>query len=149
LVRAGLAAAVTAATGLAAVLPFVIPLALGKAYSAATVPALLLLVAGVLWSGQWILSRAYAARGDASLLFWSFAANLVAMVVLDVALIPVWGSVGAAVASVVAPAVGLGVCLNRLRRDDGAHVLELVPRPADFGVLIAFALRPVRALVRR
>jgi O-antigen/teichoic acid export membrane protein len=149
LVRSGLAAALTAAAGLAAVLPIFLPLALGRAYAGVTAPALLLLLGGVLWSGQWVLSRAYAARGDPSLLFSSFALNVSTMIVLDVALIPLWGSVGAALGSLVAPALGLAVCLARYRRDPDAHLMELVPRLDDFQTLAAFVLRPVWARVRR
>ncbi len=145
LVRVGLAAAITVAVGVAVVLPLAIPLALGRAYAGAVTPALLLLLGGVLWSAQWVLSRALAARGDASLLFWSFALNVSVMLLLDLALIPAWGSLGAAVASVVAPAVGVAACLRRYHREGRVRFVELLPRGEDFRALFGFVLRPLRS----
>ena len=143
LVRAGLAAALVVAIALTAVLPMFIRVVLGRAYEPATVPAILLLLGSVIWTAQWVLARAYAARGDPSLMFTSFLANLVAMLVLDVALIPHWGSTGAAVASVAGPCVGLTVCLVRHRRQSGRPLGELVPRLEDARLLGSFLLRPL------
>lgn len=147
LVRVGLAAAVTVGAAVAVVLPVAIPLALGQEYAGAVVPALLLLAGGILWSAQWVISRSFAARGDASLLLSSFALNLGVMLALDLALIPAWGSTGAALASVVAPTLGFGVCWRRCRREGWTSLTEFVPRGQDFRALFVFVARPLRSAI--
>lgn len=142
LVRMGLAAALLVSVAAAAFVPILTRFILGRAYAGATVPALVLLVGGVLWSGQWLLARAYAAQGNPSVQFVSFLVNLVTMVALDLVLIPTWRSTGAAVASVIGPAVGLAVCLQRHRRLSGGSVVALLPTGEDFRALVAFAWRP-------
>ncbi len=143
LVRAGLAAALAVAAVLTAVLPLFIRVALGPSYEPATVPAMLLLFGGVLWTGQWVLARAHAARGDPSLLFTSFLANLGTMLVLDVALIPLWNSVGAAIASVAGPAVGLFASVRGHQSRAGRPLSELLPRRDDVQLFASFVRRLV------
>jgi O-antigen/teichoic acid export membrane protein len=143
LVRVGLAAALAVAVAAGALVPVIVRVLLGPAYGGATVPALLLLVGGVFWSAQWLLARAYAARGDPSLQLVSFLVNLVVMVALDLALIPHWRSTGAAFASIVGPAVGVTICLRR-HRATGASLLALLPRLEDFRQLATFVRRPLR-----
>jgi peptidoglycan biosynthesis protein MviN/MurJ (putative lipid II flippase) len=87
-----------------------------------------------------LLSRALAARGDPNVLFWSFATNLVTMLVVDIALIPVLGAVGAAIGSVVAPAAGVAVCARAYRRR-GVSLRQFVPGAADVGRVRDLALR--------
>ena len=145
LVRTGVAAALVVAGLAAAVVPFLTRFVLGRGYAGATVPSLLLLVGGVLWSAQWLLARAYAARGDPSLVFRSFLANLITMVGLDLVLIPHWRSTGAAVASVIGPAVGLAICLRRHRVLSGTPSSALLPRLEEFRQLRTFVRRPLQA----
>lgn len=143
LVRTGLAAALLVTVVAGAAVPVITRFVLGPGYAEATVPALLLLIGGVLWSGQWLLARAHAAQGNPSVQFVSFFVNLVTMVALDFALIPHWRSNGAAVASVIGPAVGLAVCLQRHHRLAGGSPASLLPVAADFRQLLAFARRPL------
>lgn len=135
-VRVGMAAAISAGAVLAAASPFVIPLAFGSEYSPAVVPTLILIPAGILWSGQWLLCRAAAARGVPRPLLLSFAASFLAMLVLDLMLIGPFGAEGAAVAAAVAPALGLVVAL-RYYRGLGDDMRGFLPRPADFSAFVA------------
>ncbi len=105
----GLVAALIVAAALAAATPLLLPKIFGPGFAGAVGPTLVLLVAGVLWSGQWLLSRAWAARGDTRPLFVSFAASFLVMVTLDLALIPKDGPQGAALASLASSAVGAAV----------------------------------------
>ena len=130
-VRVGLAAAITAGAALALVSPFVIPVAFGSEYSPAIVPTLILVPAGVLWSGQWLLCRAAAARGFPRPLLVSFGVSFLAMLALDLVLIGPFGGEGAAAAAAVAPAVGLLVALGYYRKL-GEDMRGFLPRPADF-----------------
>lgn len=108
----------------------IIGVLLGSAYDGAFVPGVVLLLGNVLWGVQWLLSRALAARGDPGLLMRSFLANLVTMLALDLILIPVAGAIGAAVGALVAPAVGLALCLLAYRRR-GVPPASFVPRVSD------------------
>lgn len=130
LVRVGLAATVPFSIVLAGMVPVVVHLVL-PGYVPAVVPGMVLLLGNIFWSGQWLVSRSVAARGDPSLLSRSFLVNVATMVALDLVLVPSLGSLGAALASVVAPAAGLLVCLARLRRD-GVPMGMLVPRTGDW-----------------
>ncbi len=91
----------------------------------------MLIPGGILWSAQWLLCRAAAARGAPNALLVSFAVSFTVMTVIDLALIGRFGAVGAAVASLVAPGVGLLVAW-RYHRASGQDWRELVPRPGDF-----------------
>jgi O-antigen/teichoic acid export membrane protein len=109
LLRTGVGAALAAAAVLAAVTPIVVPALFGQSFAAAVTPALVLLAAGVLYSAQWLLARAWSARGAPQALFVSFAASFVVMVALDFALIPGRGATGAALAALAASAAGAAV----------------------------------------
>jgi len=117
-----------------------IAILLGRAYDGALAPGIVLLLANILWGAQWLLSRALAARGDPRLLVRSFLANLVAMLAVDLVLIPLAGALGAATGALVAPAVGLAVCL-RAYRDRGVPPASFVPRRSDAHRLWDFARR--------
>jgi O-antigen/teichoic acid export membrane protein len=143
--RVAVAAALFTGALLALAVPVAIPLLLGSEYDASVVPALILLIGGVLVSGQWTLARAFAARGDSRLLVRSFSASLATMLALDFLLIPPLDIAGAALAAVAGTALGLAVCLLRYRRDKGG-LASLVPRPADFSEVLR---TPGRLLRRR
>ena len=103
---------------------------------------LLLIPAGVLWSGQWLLCRAAAARGEPRTLLISFAVSFTIMVVGDFLLIEPFGGVGAGLASFVASGVGLLLAVDHYRRrdwDGGAFL----PGWQDVRSLVAY----VRGLV--
>jgi O-antigen/teichoic acid export membrane protein len=145
LARAGFAVGVVLALGLSVALFALIPLLLGSAYDGALAPAIVLLFGNVLWGGQWMLSRAIAARGDASLLLRSFGLNLAVMLVSDLILIPPLGALGAAIGSVLAPAAGLALCLWAYRAK-GLHIGQFIPRPADLRRVEDAIRRAVRAV---
>jgi O-antigen/teichoic acid export membrane protein len=129
--RVGMSAAISAGAVLAAVSPFLIPLAFGPAYSPAIIPTLILVPGGILWSGQWLLCRAAAARGVPRPLLVSFASSLGAMLALDLVLIGPFGGVGAAVAATLASALGLLIALS-YHRKAGGDIRSLLPRLRDF-----------------
>lgn len=138
-------------TGLAAVLAAasstLIAVLLGSAYTDALAPTIVLLFANVLWGVQWLLSRALAARGDAGLLVRCFSANLAAMALADVILIPLAGADGAAVGALIAAIVGLFVCLRTYRRH-GVHHTSFVPRRRDLQRVRSIAIQALRAAGR-
>lgn len=133
--RVALASALITGLLLVAAIPFATPLLFGDEYVPAVGPALILIIRGILWSEQWILSRAAVARGRTGLLISSFGLNVGIMVALDYLLIPRFGITGAAVSSVVSSAVGLLVCLvwyARERSSSSFRLRDLIPKPADF-----------------
>jgi O-antigen/teichoic acid export membrane protein len=140
-VRTGTAAAVVFAAVLAALTPVAVPLAFGSPFRSAIAPTLVLIPAGVLWSVQWLLSRAAAAQGAPRLLFVSFALSFVAMVALDLVLIDPWGSTGAAIASLLASGLGCGIAVRHyLTR--GWSPADLLPGRDEFRAVAQVARRP-------
>jgi Na+-driven multidrug efflux pump len=104
---------------------------------------LILLAGNVLASSQWLISRAFAARGKPLLLLWSYGLSVLTMCSLDVLLIPGLGLAGAALAAVVGPAAGLLFCLIAYCRTHEPHarVRDLIPRVEDFRFLWARGFR--------
>jgi O-antigen/teichoic acid export membrane protein len=144
--RNALAAATLSAVALAVVLPFLIPLAFGEVFRPAIGPALLLLVAAVLYTQQLAIARTWAARGRTNLLLLACALTLVIMVALDVALLPHFELMGAAMAAVISQAVGTtAVVLITLRELPELRLRDLLPTWRDYRDLFAF----MRGLVRR
>ena len=133
--RIGIVAALLGAAFLAAVTPFAVPLIFGSPYRGAIGPTLLLVPGGVLWSAQWLLCRAAAARGAPAALLTSFALSFSTMIALDFLLIPPLGDMGAGTASLVAPCVGLTVAVLFHRRA-GVDWRILLPRRHDVGALV-------------
>ena len=144
--RLGLAAAAAGSVVMTAVTPIAVPLLFGRAFLPAVGPTLVLVPSGFLWSAQWLLCRAWAARGHPSLLMASFGASLALMVGLDLVAIPGFGIMGAAVVSVVAPAVGVAICFRTYRRSPTwpSGVAAFLPRREDFAAVGAEALRLAR-----
>lgn len=134
LFRVGVVAATVLGLVLAVLAPFVIPLVFGAEYRGAIVPTLLLLPGGVMWSGQWILCRAAAARGSTRPLVVSFLLSCLCMVALDFVMIGPWKGVGAALASLIASALGLLLSLLYYRQW-GWRWRALVPGAADLAAL--------------
>lgn len=128
--RLGLASSLIAAIALAAVIPLALPVLFGSEYQSSVGPGLLLIVAGIPLSGQWMLGRSAAALGDPNLLARSFAVSLGVMVVLDLGLLPVAGLYGAASASLGSSVAGLIVCI-RAYHANGLNLSDLLPRPSD------------------
>lgn len=140
--RVGMVAALLGGTALATATPFAVPLIFGRPYEAAVAPTLLLVPGGVLWSAQWLLCRAAAARGAPAALLTSFALSFSTMVVLDFLLIPRLGAIGAGTASLVAPCLGLVVAWLFYRRS-GADWRLFIPRRGD----VETTVRTVHAMI--
>lgn len=131
---------------LCVVLPFAMPLAYGPGFKPSVAPALYLLPGAVLGSLQWILARALAARGNSVPLLRSYAASIVAMIALDLWLVPAFGMTGAALAVDIAAAVGLLVIRNDLLQMLGDVKLSaMLPRAADIRETM---LLPMTVLLR-
>ena len=146
--RIGVILGVVLAAALAAALSTMIGVLLGRDYGDVLTPGIVLLVANVLWGGQWLLSRALASRGDPRLLVRSFLLNLVVMAVVDAVLIPSAGAVGAAVGSLVAAIAGLLLCLKAYHRR-GVAPSAFVPRRADLLRVWRITLRMAPRLRRQ
>jgi O-antigen/teichoic acid export membrane protein len=132
---------------LAATVPFMTPLVFGPGFAGAVTPALILLPGAVLWSLQWVLARAWSARGRSSLVLTSFLLSVVTMLLLDLILIPLWGLVGAALASVAGSTAGFAWCVVAYHRRGEIGLVDLVPRWSDVRSLsdeIASLLRAFR-----
>lgn len=132
------------AVALAPVLPFVIPLVFGAEFVGSVSVALLLLAAMVLSGQQWVLCRCLGARGQTGPLFQSYLFTLLAMVGLDLLLIPPLGLTGAALGSIAAHLGGLLVVARAALRHVG-DVSALVPGWADVEDLLV----TLRGWVRR
>ncbi|HEX2053879.1 MAG TPA: oligosaccharide flippase family protein [Actinomycetota bacterium] len=130
LFRVGVVTAVLTGILLAVASPLVIPRLFGFRFEGAVLPTLLILPGGVFWSGQWLLSRAAAARGVTRPLSTSFAVSFLLMVAMDLVLIPAFGIVGAAAASSTASLAGFAVAAAYARRM-GCSLRTLVPRGSD------------------
>jgi O-antigen/teichoic acid export membrane protein len=130
--RLGLATAILTSIGMVIAIPVVLPLLFGARYLPAIVPANILIVGAIFASAQWLICRSAAARGRMRPLFVSYAANFAVMLGLDVLLIPIYGNIGAAWASVIAPVLGLAVAIVEFNRGQTTKLsFNLVPRPAD------------------
>lgn len=146
--RFGLTAALAAGLMLAVTVPVAIPLLFGAPFRPAVVPTLVLIPGAIAWSCQWLLCRAWAARGRTGLLIGSFSMSLVIMCALDYVLIPAFGIGGAALGSLLGPTAGLGFCMARYRRSPqwALPLRHFVPSWADFRDFVArsLSLVPVR-----
>lgn len=126
------AASLAAAAVLCFLAPLVIPAAFGDRFRPAIIPAIVMLISGVVSALQWALTRGAAARGDSRAVLQSFGVTLVVMLVLDFLLIPFAGLIGAALAAGAANTAGLITVVVRLRRKIGLDPRALMPRPTDF-----------------
>jgi O-antigen/teichoic acid export membrane protein len=128
----------------ALVLPHLLPLLYGEAYEAATVP-LLLLLPGVAAYAVGRVASSHLVRNallsrNARLTGLAFACN----VVMNLALIPLLGAIGAALASLCSYTVYAALTLTAYTRTSATGWQELVPRRTD----VAAALDLLRALWR-
>lgn len=133
--RVGLATSLMSGVVLVVAIPLVTPLAFGRAYAPSIVPAMILLLGGALWAEQNLLVRARTARGVTTLQLFSYTTTLLTMVILDLLLIPIMGIEGAAIASVIASALGLAVCIGNYRpliRSHGLPWRRFIPALDDF-----------------
>ena len=138
--RLGLATALVAALVLLPI-SLLIPVLFGPGFAGAVAPAAMLVVATLVWSEQWILTRPAAACGNERMYLACFGTNLVVLISLDLLLIPSFGTMGAAVASLIAPIAGLGVYLNwYLRQPIHRPLGEFIPARDDFAALKDYAV---------
>lgn len=142
--RMGIAAAVVSGIVLASVTPLAVPLIFGREYLDAVAPTLLLVPGGVLWSAQWLLCRAAAARGLPRPLVASFAVSFTVMTALDFVLIGPFGATGAAIASLVGPIFGLLTAVLLYRSHWHLSWRLLVPGFADVTAFAETAKHLVR-----
>lgn len=146
--RIGMVLVVAAAAVLTTLTPVAVPLLFGSAYSAAIGPTMVLVAGGVLWSGQWLLSRASAARGTPAALCTSFAISFAVMVALDLILIRPYGEMGAAVAALVSAIVGFAVAVQFYRHGDW-NWREFVPGRSDVATLLNVGSDVMHSTLRR
>lgn len=144
--RLGVAFTIVGAVAMTGVTPIAVPLLFGQEFLPAVGPTLVLVPSGVIWGAQWLLSRAWAARGHPSLLMASFGLSLGVMVGLDLLAVPRFGIMGAAGVSVLAPALGLGLCFWTYHRSpDWPHPLvAFFPKMGDLRAAGHEALRHLR-----
>jgi len=148
-----IACSLAAGVVLAAVMPFALPFAFGRAYEAAIWPTVVLLAGSVFGGSQYVLARAMAARGRAKLLLESFAISAGMMISLDIVLIPRFGIMGAAAASTISFMAGCGRCVLEFRKIARAQQLPFifVPTLGDLALakesaaLLARSLTPTRS----
>lgn len=150
--RVGIATSLICGVVLLIGIPLLVPVAFGRDYIPSIIPGLILLLGAALWAEQNLLARSRTARGNTRLQLWSYGANLAVMIVLDLLLIPPFGAIGAAIASVCAAGSGLTICVLAYRRSVKGHGLGLrdfLPERTDF-VFLARSLRDMsRAVVAR
>lgn len=146
--RIGVAVSLISALILVVVIPVILPWAFGTAYRGSVLPALILLIGGISWAEQQLLSTARTAQGRTRLQLVARASTLATTVVLDLVLIPLWGINGAAIAAALAPLVGLAACIYSYRkdiRDKDVSLKDLLPGREDF----IFVFRSVPGLLGR
>ncbi|MDQ4144929.1 MAG: oligosaccharide flippase family protein, partial [Actinomycetota bacterium] len=131
--RLATAAALGAGFLLLVATPGIVPLLFGHEFRPAVVATVIMIPGSILWSAQWLLCRAEAARGRPGLLLVSFASGLSVMIGGDLVLIPPFGIVGAALASVAGPVAGLLICVVQYHRSPEwpLPLTQLVPRADD------------------
>jgi O-antigen/teichoic acid export membrane protein len=107
--RHGMLGALASAVVLAALTPVAVPFVFGERFEPAVEPTLVLLLAALPWSAQWLLARCASARGATRMLVVSFGVGFALMIGLDIVLIPDHGDLGAAVAALASATVGAAV----------------------------------------
>ena len=113
----------------------VLRVAFGDVYAAGTSTLFILLAAMLPLSVGRILAADLKGRGRPDLVSWAALMTVAATVGLDVALIPVLGIEGAAVASLLAYTSSTAVVVAAYRSVTGASALALVPRASDVRAL--------------
>lgn len=134
LTRLAAASAVISGVAFAAFSAVAIGPLFGDEFDSALGPALILIAAGIPWGMQWTVARGIAALGSPALLFRSFGVTVVAMVLLDLALIPLFDLTGAAIGSAAATCLGLAVCFRHIRHE-GISLTEMMPRISEVAAL--------------
>lgn len=144
--RLTLLATLVAGAALAAVSPWVLGLFFGEVYRAGTFALLLLLTATLPLALARVLAADLKGRGRPGLVSIGTGVGAAVNVLANLALIPVWGLEGAAVASILSYGVMAVALLLSYRRVTGGRVRALLPGPAD--IVDAIALVRSRLLAR-
>lgn len=130
MLRVNLLASIAAGMALIVALPILVRFFLGDVYRASVIPALVLLAGGIVWSLEWILAKSAAARGRPGLLVVTLLANFLVMLGLDLFLIPRFGIIGAAYASLSGATFGLLVSIL-FGAGEGLTIRMVIPGRAD------------------
>jgi O-antigen/teichoic acid export membrane protein len=137
--RMGLSAALLSSVVLLPLIPLLVPILFGDDFIESITPALILVGGGILWSELTLLTRSVAALGHSAVQLTSFLVYLLVMGALDLFLIPQWGIVGAAIASVIAPIISLLGFISWYRKQArSAPFREFLPRRKDVLELLSF-----------
>jgi O-antigen/teichoic acid export membrane protein len=126
----------------------ILRLLFGAVYAEGTDALIILLVGMVPLSLTRLIAADLKGRGRPGLVSWASLLSAVATVVLDLALVPVLGIVGAAVASLIAYGAGAVAILVLYRSVTGANLSALVPTLADVRDLIQSGAALARAARR-
>lgn len=144
--RLALAAALICVAILFPLIPSMVTVLFGDAYRPSIQPTLILLVGTLFWSELWLLARAALARGESTRYFVAFLMTVSVMLLGDFALVPRFGIIGAAVASLFAPVVGIAISARPSSRHGRLRLADHIPRAADFVALKNEGMDVVRAL---
>jgi O-antigen/teichoic acid export membrane protein len=117
----------------------------GEVYAAGADALVVLLVAMLPLSLTRVLAADLKGRGRPGLVSWASLLSAAATVALDLALVPAFGIVGAAFASLLAYVAGAAAILVLYRHVTGARLLALVPTPGDVRGLVTSGAALVRA----
>jgi len=109
----------------------VLNLVFGAAYRSGTMSLIIMVAAMLPLAFGRVLAADLKGRGRVGVVSIAAGAGAVITVAADVALLPIWGIAGAAVASVLAYAVTAVMLAVAYRRVTGAALSRLCPRPAD------------------
>lgn len=141
--RLGVVAGAGSAAVLAAITPFIVPLAFGNAFRPAIVPALILLPGGVVGALLTLFGGALAARGEPGVITLGASTTLAVMCVLDAVLIAPLGIAGAATAASLSSAAGLWAALRRhaCHHTHPMTLRELLPHADDVRLAWTLAAR--------
>ena len=135
----------------AAAAPVVIPMLFGRDFDDAIVPFLCLLPGSIALSGTKILAAYVFSRGRPMINAQIAAATLAVSLLAALALLPLWGVTGAAIAASIAYCVSLSLTAIAYHRLSGASISDaLLPRPTDLALYTGALASLVQGLsVRR
>ena len=135
----------------AAAAPVVIPMLFGRDFDDAIVPFLCLLPGSIALSGTKILAAYVFSRGKPMINAQIATATLAVSLLAALALLPLWGVTGAAIAASIAYCISLGLTAIAYHRLSGASISDaLLPRPTDLALYTGALASLVRGLsVRR
>lgn len=120
--------------GLGVIVPWVLPALFGEQFSD-SIAVFFVLLPGAALNGLTAVALYYQiSRG---IVYWRVSLSVVALNILaNVALVPLLGVIGAAIASTVSYSVYFGVIMHRMSRDSGFNLRQLlVPTGEDLGIL--------------